>query len=361
MTRSRLLPFITIFLLFSLVVPGVLAQWTYFGPPDPVEEQLETDLVGFVYGMIYITEITYNGSDTDMMTKTGETTADVRVTLPSNASASRSIEVTFYNSTDVSYYYDQTETVSQNNANITYTVSGINQKDEIPAKSHKTIAVTFAYSGNNTSSTSLVATLNFKFVVDKSSIGVVAAQTAVQRFADILNNKTSSDSYSTLITAMNNRGSSSLSKSYIGNVAGAKDADSQAVETLFTEEFLTMDLDGDGNPEPITLMIKRENLDDNNDTGDSYPGFLNIQVRGNEMTIYITAEGFTNSSLTVYATTFTKMPGSSEWVMIVPLTKGTADANKYTITDRQNNSFNTGTWRDENGKDMGTLVKNAMK
>lgn len=359
--KIKILPLIAVFLLFALVVPGVFAQWVYFSPPQPAEKQLGTNLKEFVYGMLYITSIKYDGAATNIMTKTGETTVDVDITLPSNASATKSVEITFYNSTNVSYYYDKTETVSQNNSNIIYTVSGVNQKDEIPANSHKTITVTFSYSGNNTSNTSLDAKLNFHFVVDKSSIGIVAAQTAVQRFADILNNTAAEDSYNTLITAMNNRGSSSISMSYIGNVAGADDEDSSVIKELFTEEFLTMDLDGDGKSEPITLMIKRENLDGNNETGDSYRGLFNIQVRGNEMTIYITSEGFDNSTLNVYATTFTKMPGESEWIMVVPLTKGTANANKYSITDRKNNSFNTGTWMDENGKDMDTLVKNAMK
>lgn len=364
MMRQRLLPILALFMLLTLTVTGSFAAWVYFLAPEPFTNPISTDLADFTYGLIYITDIRPSGSS-GTMTKTGETTARANVTLGSNASSTRSFDVTFYNSTNVSYYYDETETLSQNNANIVYTVSGIEQRDEVPAKSFKTLTVTFSYKGSNTASSSLSAELDFKFVVDKGSIGVIVAQTAVTRFADILNNRVADDSYETLETAMNNRGRNSSSVSYIGNVAGAHDSDSELIRDLFTDQFLTMDLDGDGKAEPITLMIKRENLDGNDQTGDNYTYKnligMNSNVFGVEMTIYITSEGFSTSKLTVYAASFTKLPGSSEWIQVTPLTKGTATANRYTIGLGSNNSFNTDTWKSDSNKTIDSMVQEAMK
>jgi hypothetical protein len=111
-------------------------------------------------------------------------------------------------------------------------------------------------------------------------------------------------------------------------------------------------------------MIKRENLDGNSQTGDEYvyKNLLGINqtVYGAEMTIYITSEGFSSNTLTVYAATFTKLNGSDTWIEVVPLTKGTATANRYSIGVGGNNSFNTDTWKSDNKETMDTLTERAM-
>jgi hypothetical protein len=111
-------------------------------------------------------------------------------------------------------------------------------------------------------------------------------------------------------------------------------------------------------------MIKRENLDGNSQTGDEYvyKNLLGINqtVYGAEMTIYITSEGFSSNTLTVYAATFTKLNGSDTWIEVVPLTKGTATANRYSFGFGGNNSFNTDTWKSDNKETMDTLTERAM-
>jgi hypothetical protein len=157
---------------------------------------------------------------------------------------------------------------------------------------------------------------------------------------------------------------------YVGNVAGADTGDSRLVQELFTDEFLSMDLDGDGKSEPITLMIKRENLDGNEYTGAAYSyaqsswwGSQSTKtVRGAEFTLYITSEGFSSNTLTVYAATYTKFQSKDEWVEVVPLTKGTATANNYSSGNwGTKNSFNTDTWKSEAGKTMDELTKTAIE
>ena len=364
--RRLIISLIGLLLLICLLVPGVFAQWIYYTDPEPIQIAIQHSMVRITYPPFYITNIEITGGSygNASFVKTDDTDAKAVITLNNNTSSTVVAEVTFYNGSDVSYYYNKTETISSSNNKITYEVSGISQKEEVPSKTYKTLNVIFKYSGSDTSSRSLTSELHFNFVIDKSSIGIVAAQTAVTRFGDVLNNVIFENSYQTLEDYMNNRGSNFSTVSYVGNVSGANDSDSKFMQELFTNEFLNMDLDGDGKSEPITIMIKREDLDDNAQTGDSYTykGLLgNRTENGAEMTIYITSEGFSSSKLVVYAATFTKLQGSSEWIQIVPLTKGTATANNYNSgIFGTKNSFNTDSWESDNGKSMESLVKAAM-
>ena len=367
MRRRLLLPLLATLLLLCMMVTGVFAQWVYTAPPSPFSKKLSVGIGTFQYGTLYITKVEVVGGSYQAASaqKKSDVNINTNLNLQANTASTVQVNVTFYNSTDVSYYYNETQTVSQNNENITYAVSGIAQKDEVPAKTYKTVTVTFSYKGSNTSNTALAAELHFNFVVDKSSIGIIAAQTAVQRFQDILNNKVADDSYQTLENSMNNRGNRlSYQVSYIGNVAGSGDDGDSAVFTeLFGKEFMKVDLDGDGKSEPITMMIKRENLDNNLDTGDSYTyrqyGWINTTVSGVEMSLYITSEVIEAGPLVVYAATFTKMPGATEWTIVVPLTKGEAPANNYEGGGGAN-SFNTDYWEADSGKTMKELVVAAV-
>lgn len=334
----------TLSLLLSLIlllsVGGVYAVWTYCLPPTPVEKEIPVTLSAFKYADIYITKIEPIGGD-GTMTKTDHTKVSATVSVGS------SFAVTFYNGSDISYYYKEAETLSGSDA---YEVSGIAQKDEIPAKTYKTITVTFTGSGS--------ADIFFHFVVDKDSIGIVVARTAVDRFREILNTPTE---YATLTTAMNNRSgwNKASAVTYIGNVAGSGTGDSGTINGLFGSEFMSMDLDGDGEAEPITMMIKRENLDGKESTGATYT-YTNYNreytVNGAEMTLYITSETLTRQdSVVVYAATFTLYPGETEWVELVPLTKGTAETNNYSGYGSAN-SFNTDTWVSDGGQTLEEII-----
>ena len=334
--------------------------------PSKAHEDISVHLKSFLYGPFYITTIQQvGGNNTNASAmKTGETNMLSTITLNSTAESTAVFNVTFYNSTTTSYYYNETQTVSSNNERIEYSVSNIEKREEVPSKTYKTITLTYSFKNGVSTNKSILSEVHFSFVVDKDSIGIVVAQSAVTRFEDILNNKSAPNSFSILENHMNNRGSNSSSVSYVGNVAGASDNDSTLIQQLFTNEFLSMDLDGDGKAEPITLMIKREDLDGNEETGDSYTykALFGISrtVHGVEFTLYITAEGFDKNTLNVYAVTYTIFPGSKEWVQVVPLTQGTATANRYTIGFGGNNSFNTDTWKSLDGKTMDTLTKDSI-
>ena len=354
-----------------LSVTGVMAMWVYFQPVASREEGLGSRMTTFDYGEIYIVNV-IRATDTAAvahMNKTADTTVDTTVDLGSDA-ATAVFEITFYNGSEVTYYYNKAETLSSNNTKIGYKVSGIQQKDAVPPATYKTLTVTVATNGSTLSDTTLAATIYFNFVVDKDSIGVVVAKTVLDRFKDILNNVVASNSYTQLETAMNNRSgwNKASDVTYIGNVVGSNASDSRTLEELFSEEFLSMDLDGDGKAEPITMMIKRENLDNNQYTGADYT-YTNqnrpVTVYGAEMTIYITSQNLSNTTMgrpvVVYAATLTKFEGTTQWVELVHLTKGTAPANNYTTGDygRTANSFNTEGWRSDSGETMNQLVQAA--
>lgn len=363
---SSLILLMSLLLVLSLSVSGVFAVWHYYGPTQTQTKDVTANLSAFRYGLLYITKVTVLPGTyiTAQVAKNGDLNLSADIALNPQAGAQVVVEVTFYNSTANSFYYNKTDVVSWNNDAIGYTVSGIETKDEIAGKTYKTVQVAFTFNGNNYSANSLQGELHFNFVVDKESIGDVVAQTAVDRFRAILNNEVFENAYQTLEDAMNNR--SGLNKAsavtYIGNVVGANTQDSNTIKELFSEEFLSMDLDGDGKTEPITMMIKRENLDNNTATGDAYTYTSwgrEYTVNGAEMTIYITAENLSNvssgKSVVVYAASFTKLAGADTWTELVPLTIGTANANNYGGYGSAN-SFNTDTWTSESGKSIKELV-----
>lgn len=356
----------TLFIIVCYTIPSVHASWQYLTPPVDAQGELANKMGNFSYGTLYITNVRIADGEykSAEAVKKSDLNISTDLSLVLERASSVVIEVTFYNNTEVSYYYNKTETVSFNNDAIGYTVSGIAPEGEIPSKTFQTVYVTFAYNDSDIVSGELLAELHFNFVVDKDSIGDVVAQTAIDRFRDILNNLAFETSYSTLITAMDNRSgfNKGSAVTYIGNVSGSSNSDSQVIESLFSEEFMSMDLDGDGNAEPITMMIKRENLDNDTSTGASYSysswGSTNT-VYGVEMTIYITSENLDNvsngKSIVVYAATFTKLAGSDTWTELVPLTKGVANANNYSGYGSAN-SFNTDTWVSDSGKTMKELA-----
>lgn len=354
-------------LLICATVSGVMATWQYAeASPQKVSAPLTCTIKEFRYGTLYITKVQVaDGSFSNAnAVKNGDLNMLAGLTLSADADSSVTVEVTFYNNTASSFYYNKTDQLSWSNGNIGYTVTGMEKKDEIPAYSYKTARVVFAYTGNNTSASALDAELQFNFVVDKDSIGEIVALTAVDRFKAILNNEVSANSYQTLENAMNNRSgwNKESAVTYIGNVAGSSSTDSNVIKNLFGDEFMSMDLDGDGKAEPITMMIKREDLDNNTATGDSYTYTSwgrEYTVNGAEMTLYITSADLTNvsngRSVVVYAAVFTKHPGEEKWTELMPLTKGAANANNYDGYGSAN-SFNTDTWMSDNGMSIRTIV-----
>ena len=166
----------------------------------------------------------------------------------------------------------------------------------------------------------------------------------VNKFLEILN--TPAD-YATLTGAMDDNydGSRAWTASYIGNVAGSTSEDSTILFELFDGE---LSLEVNGKEVNVTCIVKRENIDNSQNTVDSYR--VNRKTyRGCEMTLYLTTANFDyleyNDYPPVYAMVFTKSYGSSTWVTVgETMYEGTAQVVGY-AGGETTGSFDTGTWR----------------
>ena len=284
------------------------------------------------------------------------------LTLRQNAQGEyvASYTVTVFNNTNESYYYvakvrgtytDPDGTVvSYSNPNIEL-IEDIEFAEEIKPGTFKTFTVTarFADDATDRSDKTLFSIIEYQFSTTKPESKDEAAVAGVlERFPEILNNSTT---YDQLINAMKSNISlgNRLSTSYIGNVVNANDADTEAIMDLFGE---TMILNIDGENKPVTVMIKRENVDGNRNTGES-PGLFG----GNEMTLYITADPLNNSgsSASVYAVVYTKQKNSDDWYQLGTVFKGTAKVVNY-LGGSGTGSFNTDNWKSTDGKSIEDLV-----
>lgn len=290
------------------------------------------------------------------------------ITLRENTSGEYEafFDVTVFNNTPESYYYvakvrgtytmpDGT-IVSYSNENIELTVdeNDLPFATEIKPGQTKTFTVRahFAQNATDTSDKTLFSIIEYQFQTTKPESKDEAAVAGVlDKFPEVLN---SPSEHEKLTNAMSNSSWGRLSTSYIGNVVNATDQDSTALQEIFGESML---LNIDGEDKPVTIMIKRENIDGNRNTGEDYKSALGITQRGAEMTLYITADPLTSAgaSVPVYAIVYTKNVGSDTWTQLGTTFKGTATVVSY-IGGSGTGSFNTDSWRSTDGKTIEDLI-----
>lgn len=292
---------------------------------------------------VFITEFSVlNGGDGTVNSYVG-TVLNSTQTLKNNASATVSYQLTFYNNDSVAYAYKETVSPQAgeegyDNPNIKYTVSNVKVGQQIAPGEHLTLTVTFSYvNSSDRTDRTLQSVLNFRFVPPSD---IVAVRGADHRFAEILNSPTLLNNLikrmNTVTSAWDPSGRSD--NSYVGNVVGSTSDDSAVLNQLFTVDgvnYLVMEIEGE--EKPVTVLVKREDLDGKTTTGDE---------DGNEMTIYMTAETIGNSPVTVYAAVYTKdnTVSGSEWQQVGQLFEGEAETNRYSGWFGSRDSFNTDTW-----------------
>ncbi len=133
--------------------------------------------------------------------------------------------------------------------------------------------------------------------------------------------------------------------SYMGNVTGEDNSDTQKIEELFG-----LGDNGslqDANGIPVTIMIKREELDNSNSptTGESSGNFA-----GCEITLYTTAVDlsttYSGQEIDVFAMVYSKVDtangGDGKWYLIAQY-QGKAKTNAYSGGEGSN-SFDTRSW-----------------
>lgn len=234
---------------------------------------------------------------------------------------------------------------------------------------------------------SIKTIMNYKFGVHVDSAGEMAAQRTLELFLKILNTQTS---YEKLTEDIDNKYSGYTGSgdpegwraNYIGNVSANTNVNNQSatakadiatIKALFGEEGLTLDT-GNGAVN-VTIMIKREDIDGNPRTGDSYKAVkpannwwereYTSTGTGCEMTLYMTADNLDNNKdageyevedhARIYVAVFTcTNDGStdangntkltSEWYQVGDIYEGHSDIVSYDGDGNGTGSFVTDRW-----------------
>ncbi|MBE6590040.1 MAG: hypothetical protein E7643_07655 [Ruminococcaceae bacterium] len=175
----------------------------------------------------------------------------------------------------------------------------------------------------------------------------VAVDNAMTKFAAILNHSTTR---STLIDQMETAGSDNgrASDSYIAYVPGTIN------QTGYTDDDVCLELFGgelnliiEGEEYQVYFLLKRENVDNNNATGNA---------DGEEYTLYMTTNQLTTSSglfskvqADVYAAVFTSSDDGNMWYQLGDMLLGQAPICDYggvgAMMSTGKGSFNTDSWK----------------
>lgn len=262
-------------------------------------------------------------------------------------------KVTVYNNTKLTYtyrdFYYQTDldgydgnaylSTSNNRRNIGVTVSLANaaaaDKMVKPGET-KEFTVTYTVGSSMNANTDWDTRINLRFGInvdgERDALDVVE-----EKFLDILNTTTT---YNQLVDALDNKfdGRQEWTSNYIGNVVGSSSEDSVALNTLFAGQLqITVGED----QMDATVLVKHENLDWNNLTGDDYTAVNSsnggvFNGYGCEMTLYLTIDPLDRAGayVPVYAVVFTcdrDADGNktSDWYRIGSTYAGTANVVTY--------------------------------
>lgn len=313
---------------------------------------------------VIITDVTYSGSSGSSAVINGfnKTVLNTKTTLARSRNAKLTYTITVYNNTDQVYAYDSmiyTEgALTYDNTNIKVEPD-IKKGTQVQPGHYLTFNVAVSYVNGwwiqNTVLNSII-TYQFKLPDEISdNEGDAAVKGALAKFKEILNTP---EDYKTLTDSMDDNfdGRYDWTGTYIGNVTGAQSeniSDSQIVETLF-DGLLTLTINGSDTP--VTVIIKREPVDNNEKTGNQYVYSINNNqtvINGCEMTLYMTAENLYSYDyqdlVPVYAAVFTVAQDANgnptgEWYQVGDVYLGKAKVNAYS-GEYSNGSFDTGTWR----------------
>ena len=243
-------------------------------------------------------------------------------TVTRQAASQVTYTVTIYNNSPDIYYFDDVTHVQDyyDNQGIAYSYEITQSADasdptKIEPKQSMDIDLTFTFSDNaDMDNTTLNSTLSFNFLLEKESIEE-AIKDAIDMFRVILNDDVD---FNFLLTHIDDKyDGTDWKANFIGNVAGSSLEDTTNLVYLF-DGYLNLIIDGVETP--ITLLIKMEDLDGNENTGcmysssytDEYGNTYTTSGIGCEMALYITTDDISenNSALNkranpVYAIVFT--------------------------------------------------------
>ena len=290
-----------------------------------------------------------------------------------NTAGSVTFRITVFNNTDRVYafrkLYYQTDVDGYANDKIRTTsgnryigVSVIFPQDEngknktIGIKEELTFEVIYTIGSSSStfpSRNTYQTLINYQFGINVDS-EEEAVEAVHEKFLNILN---TSSTYGTLVDVLDNKydGYNEWTSNYVGNVGNATSDDALTVNTLFAGQ---LELIINGETRPATVLIKHENLDNNENTGDNYTARANtgsaITRNGCEMTLYLTTHSLERADSAdgyapVYVTVFTRDKDAEgnnvgEWYKIGDIYEGRANIVGYKGEADGEGSFVTDNW-----------------
>ena len=238
----------------------------------------------------------------------------------SRSGGSVTYKVTVHNNTDVTYWYigpQYTGDYANNGLVGAYNGITITTKDQIddtratfdtedwvPPQTERVFYVTYSYGSNAQPECSTM--VNFRFDIRMDAVH--------DEFLAVLNNVKSPTSYQELKSALESAYSST------GSTSITSETHPQIFNMLFEDLMVNID----GTEKKAHVVIRRENLDKDSTTGDSYNG---SGPAGCEYTLYITVEPLTpGTNPTVYAIAYSEgAAGMGDyWYQVGELYEGTA-------------------------------------
>ncbi len=253
------------------------------------------------------------------------------------------------NSTEGGYNGNSSVSTIPANNKISITTS-INKSTSVEPGERLEFEATYTMGRSVAANSDYKTLVNYKFGVNIDSVGDVAIDVVLDQFGSVLNDDTPGGAYETLCDKIDDKfdGINGWKTNYIGNVADSTSEDSQTINALFQGK---LQLTVDGKVTNVTLLIKREDVDGDLNTGDSYTSTHpngSFSASGCEMTIYMTVDPLNRqgAAAEVYAAVFTcNKVGDTygDWYMLGDMYLGTATIVGYEGGE-STGSFNTETW-----------------
>ncbi len=337
-----------IFLTLSMTVSGVYATWQFSeGASQGDHTSVGVDLNEIDFApkeTLHITKAellsTTNNAHNVSVHYTHPTYLSTTISCD-RSNGSVTYKITVFNNTNVTYWYlgpSWAENFESNNLigvqnGITVTTkdnsndSGrtFDQADWVPPKTERDFYVTYTF-GSKALGSYVSTLMSFDFGIHMDAVH--------DEFSELLNDKLSTYGYNYIAEVFNQKYAED-GTTVIANVG----EDKEIFNNLFGGE-LTINVDGQ--EVPVTVMIRRDNVD-NRTTGDDY---TSGGPSGCEYTIYITSEALTvGGKPLVYAVSYSNggVGGSGDtWYQLGQLYEGTAPTMVY--DDAGNLAFDTTEW-----------------
>ncbi len=290
------------------------------------------------------------------------TTLDTIISRSRNNTAGKATyKITVLNNTDMEYawrgvYYQENvdeynnDRVKSGDVKIEVSLDKSSTPAKILPGEQLTFTVTYTLNSSNKRNENVKNLINFQFGINVDS-QAKAIDIVHEKFLEILNTPST---YNELVTKIDDKydGYQEWTSNYIGNVGNASAADAVTVNTLFAGQLQMMI---NGVKTPATVLIKHENLDWDNMTGDDYTAVANqgspFYGYGCEMTLYLTIDPLNkaNTNAPVYVTVFTcdrDAQGNivSEWYKVGETMLGNAPIVGYNGESGKTGSFVTDNW-----------------